>query len=123
MDIAERPGLFTRALHGSASAPLWFEDIFFGEMVMKLQVEQRKDLLLDVDVRALAAWLGLQDMEWQRAFVAQMSPAMATAVRNNSGFSSRAEQLRLARRGHQEIVRALKSQYAKGRASFLDLVA
>ncbi|MDP2345294.1 MAG: hypothetical protein Q8O67_30400 [Deltaproteobacteria bacterium] len=123
MAVEERPALFARALHGNASAPLWFEDIFFGEMIMKLPNELRRDLLLDVDIRALAAWLGLQDVDWQRTFAAQLSASMQNALRGNAGFSSRAEQLRLARRGHQDIVKALKSQYAKGRASFLDLVA
>ncbi len=123
LPAADRPGLFLRALHGGASAPQWFEDIFFGEMLTKLPKEMRSDLLLDVDVRGLAAWLSTQDLEWQRGFVSELSASMQNALRGNSGFSSRGEQLQLARRGHQEIIRALKTQYAKGRASFLALVS
>ncbi|HEY1098515.1 MAG TPA: hypothetical protein VGF99_06290, partial [Myxococcota bacterium] len=119
----ERPGLFARALRGSASAPAWFDDIFFGEMLFKLDPEVRADLLLDVDVRGLAAWLSLQEQEWQRQLTASLSPALQTAVRVNSVFASRAEQHALARKGQQGIVTALKGQYARGKTSFAQLVA
>jgi hypothetical protein len=117
-----RTALFTAALHGSASAPQWYEDIFFGDMLERLEPEQRKDLLLDVDVRGLAAWLSMQELEWQRQLTASLSPAMQAAIRSNSTFASRAEQAALARRGQQDITKALKGQYARGRASFLTLV-
>lgn len=123
IDAVTRTALFTRALHGSTSAPQWFEDIFYGEMLAKLAPEQRADLLLDVDVRGLAAWLSLQDQEWQRALTSSLSPSMQTALRGNSTFASRAEQQSLARRGHASIITALKGQYARGKASFLALVA
>ncbi len=119
----ERPGLFRRALHDSASAPQWYEDIFFGEMLRRLEDEQRRDILLDVDVRGLAAWLSTQDLEWQRELTQSLSPSMQTALRSNSSFSSRAEQASQARRGHQDIIKALKAQYAKGRADFMSLVS
>lgn len=117
-----RAALFTTALHGSASAPQWYEDIFFGDMLEGLEPELRKDLLLDVDVRGLAAWLSMQEQEWQRQLTQSLSPAMQAAIRSNSTFASRAEQAALARRGQQDITKALKGQYARGRASFLALV-
>lgn len=117
-----RVALFTAALHGSASAPLWYEDIFFGDMLNRLDAEQRSDLLLDVDVRGLAAWLTLQEQGWQHEMTKGLSPAMQGAIRSNSTFASRAEQAALARRGQQDIIKALKGQYARGRASFLVLV-
>jgi hypothetical protein len=117
-----RTALFTAALHGSASAPQWYEDIFFGDMLEGLDPEQRKDLLLDVDVRGLAAWLSMQEQEWQRQLTQSLSPAMQAAIRSNSTFASRGEQAALARRGQQDITKALKGQYARGRASFLALV-
>ena len=118
----ERPGLFARALHGSATAPAWFDDIFYGEMLLKLAPEQRADLLLDVDVRGLAAWLSLQDQEWQRLLTSTLSTSMQGALRVNSSFESRSEQHALARRGQQAIVAALKGQYARGKATFAQLV-
>jgi hypothetical protein len=122
MPATARAALFTAALQGSASAPQWYEDIFFGDMLERLEPEQRKDLLLDVDVRGLAAWLSMQELEWQRQLTASLSPAMQGAIRSNSTFASRAEQAALARRGQQDITKALKGQYARGRASFLTLV-
>lgn len=120
--VANRPGLFKRALHGSTSAPQWFEDIFFGEMLMRLPTEMRLDLLLDVDVRGLAAWLALQDQEWQRTFLNQISTSMQNAIRGNGIFASRGEQMQHARKGQLDMVRALKTQYAKGKVNFLSLV-
>ena len=122
LPAASRTALFHAALHGSASAPQWYEDIFFGDMLERLDPEQRKDLLLDVDVRGLAAWLAMQEQAWQRQLTAGLSPAMQGAIRSNSTFASRAEQAALARRGQQDITKALKGQYARGRASFLTLV-
>jgi hypothetical protein len=119
----QRPGLFKRALNGASSAPQWYEDIFFGEMLHRLEPEQRSDLLLDVDVRGLAAWLSMQDQGWQRELTQSLSPSMQGAIRSNGSFSSRAEQAALARRGHQDIIKALKANYAKGKASFLALVS
>ena len=119
----QRPGLFARALQGSASAPAWYDDIFYGEMLLRLEPEQRADLLLDVDVRGLAAWLSLQDQEWQRTLTGVMSSSMQGAVRANGSFASRGEQHALARRGQQAIVSALKGQYARGKTSFASLVA
>ena len=119
----QRPGLFKRALNDAGSAPQWYEDIFFGEMLNRLESEQRSDLLLDVDVRGLAAWLSMQEQGWQRELTQSLSPSMQGAIRSNGSFSSRAEQAALARRGHQEIIKALKANYAKGKASFLALVS
>lgn len=123
LPVEQRPGLFARALRGSTSAPAWYEDIFYGEMLLRLEPEQRADLLLDVDVRGLAAWLSLQDQEWQRTLTGVMSPSMQAAIRANGSFSSRGEQHALARRGQQAIVVALKGQYARGKTSFSSLVA
>ena len=119
----QRPGLFKRALNGAGSAPQWYEDIFFGEMLHRLEPEQRSDILLDVDVRGLAAWLSMQEQGWQRTLTQALSPSMQGAIRSNSSFSSRAEQASFARRGHQDIIKALKASYAKGKASFLALVS
>jgi hypothetical protein len=120
----ERRSLFGLAMQRSGGqAPQWLEDVFFGEMLTRLPTEMRNDLLLDVDVRGLSAWLSMQDQEWRQAFVPQLAPSMQNALRNSGGFASRAEQLGLARRGHQELVTSLKSQYSRGRASFAGLVS
>lgn len=121
---ADRSALLVSALQQSGgNAPAWFEDIFFGEMLTQLDSELRSDLLLDVDIRGLSAWLSMQEQSWRQTFVGQLSPSMQNALRQNASFSSRAEQMQLGRRGHQDLVRALKGLYARDRTGFLKLVA
>lgn len=124
MEPETRNPLFQNVLQSaSGAAPVWFEDILFPEMLDRIPDEDRMDLLLEVDVRALAAWLSLQDADWRRGFLKQMSATMQKAVQVNANFESRAEQMRLFHQGHREITKALKGQYAKGKTSFIALAA
>ena len=124
MEPKTRNPLFQRVLDAaSGAAPVWFEDILFPEMLDRIPSEERMDLLLEVDVRALSAWLSLQDADWRRGFLNQMSTTMQKAVQVNSNFESRAEQMRLFHQGHKEIIKSLKGQYAKGKTSFIALAA
>jgi hypothetical protein len=85
--------------------------------------EVRSDLLLEVDLKELAGWSSVQHPVWQEGFLAKLAPSMQSAVRANMVFTSRAEQLRMARRGQQELVSAVKRGLARGRISFPELVA
>lgn len=124
MEPKIRNPLFQRVLESaSGAAPVWFEDILFPEMLDRIPSDERMELLLEVDVRALSAWLSLQDADWRRSFMTQMSTTMQKAVQVNSNFESRAEQMRLFHQGHKEITKALKGQYAKGKTSFIALAA
>jgi hypothetical protein len=120
----ERRALFTRALQRASGAfPRWYENILYPDMLLRLPNEVRSDLLLEVDVKELAGWSSVQHPVWQEGFLAQLAPSMQAAVRANMGFASRAEQLRMARRGHHELVSAVKRGVARGRISFPELVA
>jgi hypothetical protein len=120
----ERAKLLQQAVVKSGgNAPRWFEDILFGAMLDRLAPDVRQDLLLEVDIRGLAAWMGLQEQEWQRTFTASLSPSLQAALRGNGTFASRDEALRQARVGHDELTRALKLLYAKERVTFLGLAA
>jgi hypothetical protein len=124
IDPTQRSELFAAALDRSGGAfPRWYEDILYGDMLLKLPAELRKDMLLDVDVRGLAGWYSLQHPEWQEGFIGQLAPSMQNAVRASLAFGSRMDQLRLARRGHQDLVAALKKQVAQGKLSFAEIVA
>jgi hypothetical protein len=115
--------LFTRALNRSNGvAPRWYESIVTGDMVSRLPDEIRRELVLEVDVRGLAAWASLQPPEWQEAFVQTLSPSMQGAVRASMVFSSRDEQMRQAKRGQQELVTALQRRFVQGRLHFHELV-
>jgi hypothetical protein len=124
LDRAQRAALFQQAVAKSGgNAPRWFEDILFGPMLDGLAPDVRQDILLEVDIRGLAAWLGTQEQEWQRAFTASLSTSLQAALRTNSSFATRDEALRLSRVGHDELTRALKLLYAKERVTFLTLAA
>jgi hypothetical protein len=121
----DRQGLFAQAFERSGGAlPRWYEDILHPAMLLKLPADLRGDLLLEIDIKGLAAWCSIQNPTWQRTFVDSLAPSLQTALRSraNSAFS-RADQLRLARAGHNELVAALKRLLAQGRLSFWELVA
>lgn len=124
VDATDRSALFGRMLQQSAGAlPRWFEDILHPDMLLKLPQELQADVLLDVDVKGLAGWSSVQPAEWQENFLSRMAPAMQNAVRASMAFPSRADQLRLAKAGHHELVSAVKKQVAQGKVSFTEIVA
>jgi hypothetical protein len=120
----DRKELLATALARAGGAlPAWHERILYPDMLEKLPAEQRTDLLLEVDPRGLAGWVSLQPAAWQEAFLAQQAASLRSALRANLGFTSRAEQLEAARRGHEELAGALKRLVAQGRGSFAALMA
>jgi hypothetical protein len=126
VEPGDRQALFAQAFERSGGAlPRWFEDILHPAMLLKLPPELRGDLLLEVDIKRLAAWCSIQDPAWQRTFVDSLAPSLQTALRSraNNAHDSRADQLRLARAGHDELVSALKRSLAQGKLSFWELVA
>jgi hypothetical protein len=123
-ESSERGALFARALGRSGGTlPLWYQDILYGDMLLKLPDELQRDLLLDVDVRGLAGWSSVQQPAWQEGFIARLAPAMQNAIRANMSFVSREEQLRAARRGQNELISAVKKQVARGKVSFAEIIA
>jgi hypothetical protein len=125
VEPADRQALFAEAFERWKGAPpAWFEDILHPDMLLKLPAELRGDMLLELDLKGLAAWCSVQQPAWQRTFVDSLAPSLQNAVRGqNRSLGSRADQLRLARSGHLELVSALKRLLAQGRVSFWELVA
>lgn len=124
MEQPARQALFQDALERrNGSFPFWYFDILYPDMLLNLPDEARSDLLLEVDVKALAGWCSVHDARWQEAFLGKMNPSLQRAVRTSMSFASRAEQLRLARRGRTELVDGLKRVTALGKTSFAELVA
>ena len=108
---------------GGGSLPTWTNEIVFNHMLTNLREETRNDLLLGVDVRGLNAWLRLQPEEWRQAFVRELPGSLQAAVSGGAGERTRAEQLRLARRGRAQLAAGLQEAYAKEGVHFHDLVA
>ncbi len=121
---AERQALLDGALkRWNGSYPFWYYNILYPDMLLKLPREAQADLMLEVDVKALAGWLSVHDPRWQETLLGILTPALQRAARANMAFPTRAEQLRMARRGRAELVDAMKRVMALGRVSFAELVA
>ncbi|MBI5543501.1 MAG: hypothetical protein HY901_06400 [Deltaproteobacteria bacterium] len=124
IEEGERVSLFSAALQRSSGAfPDWYEGILYPDMLMKIPPELRADLVLDLDVQGLAAWMSQQPPAWQETFMSGLASTMQAAVRANMSFASRADQLRMARQGHAELVSAVRKLAARGRVSFAELMA
>lgn len=120
---ADRSSLFLAALQrSSGSLPLWYEEILFPDMLLKVPENLQTDMLLDVDIRALAGWYSLQDRAWQEGFVARLSPSLRNALLAAKAFGSRADQLTLARQGRVELATALQKLVARGQVAFADVL-
>lgn len=124
IDGQVRNELFTSAIkrHGG-SAPQWYEDIVFGDMLTRLPDDMRNDLLLEVDVRGLSAWLQQQPQVWRREFVRSLSGPLLSALTQTTTAASSVHQARWARLGHTALVKAFKSTYVQRGVRFVDLVS
>jgi len=99
------------------SFPFWYFNILYPDMLLRLTPEVQADLLLEVEVKALAGWCSVHDPKWQEAFLTSLNPSLRKAVRSNMAFASRAEQLRMARRGHVQLdARGVQRRQGAGRA-------
>jgi hypothetical protein len=107
----------------SGAFPSWYQDILYPDMLLKLPKDVQADMLLEVDVKVLAGWSSVQHPAWRESFISRLAPSMQNAVRANMAFSSPADQFRMARHGHDELVSAMKRLVAGGRVSFTELVA
>lgn len=121
LEDADRRQLFEQALSGDGF-PGWYEGILSPQMLLKIPAEQRADLLLEVDVKGLAAWLSLQAPARREALVGSLSSSVQAALGSSMTFGSRAEQLSLARRGQAELVTSVRRRLARGALSFPELV-
>lgn len=120
----DRQALLTSMLKRSSGAfPSWYQDILYPDMLLKLPKELQADMLLEVDVKVLAGWSSVQHPAWRESFISTLAPSMQNAVRANMTFSSSADQFRMARRGQDELVSAMKRLVAGGRVSFTEIVA
>jgi hypothetical protein len=121
LEDADRRGLFEKAVSGDGF-PGWYERILSPQMLLKVPDSQRTDLLLEVDVKGLAAWLSLQPAARREQLVGPLSASVQNALKASMSFGSRAEQLELAKRGQAELVASVRRRIAGGALSFPELV-
>lgn len=120
----DRQALWASMLKRSSGVfPSWYQDILYPDMLLKLPQDIQADMLLEVDVKMLAGWSSVQHPAWRESFISKLAPSMQSAVRANMAFSSSADQFRMARQGHDELVSAMKRLVVGGKVSFTEIVA
>ena len=92
------------------SAPSWMRGIFLADMLDGLPAESRADLLLGVDVTALAAWLALRERAVADDIVAQVPDSLRNTLAAVSIPAEPAALARAARMGQRSLARGLQAQ-------------
>jgi hypothetical protein len=119
----QRSALFAGALerfHGSL--PAWYRGIFLADMLSAIPDEARADLLLELDVETLGAWLSLLDADPRDRLLDDLPESLRAAVGAHAAFPSRARQLALAERGRQDLARGFQRQLARANVPFEHVV-
>ena len=120
---SDRQSLFRHVLERTGGVfPSWFQDILYPDMFLGIAEELLTNILLEVNVMGLAAWVTVQEPAWQANFMKKLSPSLQNAIRANMTFESRPEQLRFAELGQQELVGALKKLAVSGRVSYAEMI-
>lgn len=119
VDAAQRGALFGGALQRlGGSLPAWYRGILVPDMLLRLDRERRADLLLEVDVETLSAWLSLQTPEVVQHLLDGVPGSLRASVQATSVFPSRARQLALAERGRRDLARGFQGQLARAAIPF-----
>jgi hypothetical protein len=116
---AQRAALFGGAVerfHGSL--PAWYRGIFLADMLFAIDDEARTDLLLELDVETLAAWISLLDPDARERVTGDLPASLRASVAGAAISPSRARQLALAERGRQDLARGFQRQLARAKIPF-----
>ena len=110
--------LFSGALERfNGTFPIWYQGILVAEMLFILPEEARADLLLEVEVTQLAAWLSLLGAETQRRVLGSMPSSLRATVAATS-FPSRPRQLALAEQGRRALAASFQRQLVRANLAF-----
>ncbi len=119
LDEATQSALFSAAIsRAGGRLPAWTRGLLLPEMLAAIPEEARADLLLEVEVEALAAWLSLTAGEARSRVLASMPGALRSSVAASSVFPSRTRQLALAAEGRAQLARGFVNQLARAGLSF-----
>jgi hypothetical protein len=114
-----RSALFGAAIqrfHGSL--PAWYRGILVADMLFELSNEARADVMLELDVESLSAWLSLQDADVRQRILDGLPLAVRGSIEATSSFASRSRQLALAERGRRELAKGFQRRLAQAGGSF-----
>lgn len=120
----ERRRLFAEAVaRWRGGLPPWCQTIVAPALLLNLPAHTQAELLLEVDVRELAAWLWTFPAAARQPLVDTLPTALQNALRAHTDFGSRAEQVALAARGRSALAAAVQRAAAAGKLSFETLWA
>ena len=120
---AVRTGLFAAAMQRlNGSLPDWYRGIFTADMLLTLSPESRADLLLEIDIETLAAWMSIQDAASRADLLDGLPNSLRASVGSISGFASRAQQLTLARQGRDALSRSFQRHLSQSGVPFEQIV-
>jgi len=89
-----------------------------ADMLFALPDEARADLLLEVEVDALAAWLSLLDSDTARRIQDGLPDTLRASLSGASAFPSRERQVALAEQARRALAGGFQRQLARARLSF-----
>lgn len=120
---ARRAALFEEALaRFQGHLPLWHREIFLGDMLLSLEQEARTDLLLEVELEPLAAWLSLLEPDLRARLLDGVPESLRTSLRAVGAPHARAVQLALATRGRRALAVGFQRQLARAGIPFEGVV-
>ncbi len=118
-----RSGLFDAAMQRlNGSLPEWYRGIFTADMLLSLSAESRADLMLEIDIETLAAWMSIQDADTRSDLLDGLPNALRASVGSISGFASRAQQLELARQGRGALSAGFQRHLSRSGVPFEQVV-
>ena len=107
--------------HGTP--PAWYRDILVPDMLDALPAEARSDLLLGIDVEALAAWRSLLPDADREAVDASMPTSLRASVEAASRFPTTTIQVSRATAGREALVDGLHEQLGRAGVPFTQAFA
>ncbi len=120
----------TRAAHVHAAAsrlngrlPTWVTGTLYAEMLLHLDTETRNDLLLEVDIEHLAAWLRVQSDAARDRILDGAPTSLRAALQGAASPASEAEHYALVNEGRTALSAGLQRRLLRGDLSFRALLA
>ena len=114
MTKTQRDMLFGRAIaNRGGTAPNWYREFVFADMLLELPTETRTNLLLSVEIDILSAWLSLEPSNVRNALIDESPVTLQAALQTAMSFENVESQLRLAEEGRKAVAKEFQSELAR----------
>ena len=91
-------------------APDWYRDFVFADTLVELPLEARTNLMLEVDIDALSAWLSLEPTESREQLINDAPMTLQAAIQTAMSFENVAQQLERAEHGRKVVAAAFQAE-------------